>query len=192
MRTLNPVVAVFVAGALCSTITAQDALAIKRKLEEFGPGVDVKFRLADGNRGRGLIGKTGTNDFEIRLAKKAGIRSFNYAQVASVDLARRAYRSNQGRDSIAAHRVAVALGPGHHVLTRVRAGKTYRGQIASVDREEFTLLLDHAKGSVAIPYVEIDHLEQNLSRGAKIGIVAAVAAGVGLLIFWRYVIDQDE
>lgn len=105
---------------------------------------------------------------------------------------RRAYRSSRGRDPVAAHRVALALGPGHHVLTRVRSGKTYRGRIDKVGQEEFTLLLDHAKGPVSIPYAEIDHLEQNPSRRAKIGIVAAIAAGVGLLIFWRFVIDQDD
>lgn len=193
MRKLNQaLVAICVVSVLCPALASQDALAMKRRLEEFGPGADVKLRLADGSKRRGLIGQTRVDGFELRLAQTAAVQDFEYAQVASIELTSRVYRSNAGRDPVAAHRVALALGPGHHVLTRVRVGKTYRGHIDSVDPEGFTVLLDHTKKSITIPYAEIDHLEQNLSRAAKIGIVAAIAGGVALLVFWRYVIDLDE
>ncbi|MBK5292718.1 MAG: hypothetical protein JJE04_13690 [Acidobacteriia bacterium] len=93
---------------------------------------------------------------------------------------------------MAARRVALALGPGHHVLTRVRTGRTYRGHIEMIEEQNFTLRLDRSRQSIAIPYAEIDHLEQNLSLRAKIGIAAAIAGTVGFLIYWRTVIDHDE
>ena len=107
------------------------------------------------------------------------------------ETARRVYRSKGGRDPVAAHRVALALGPGHHVLTRVQSGKTYRGHIEKIDPEHLTLRLDRTGQSIAIPYMQIDHLEQNLSRLAKVGIVAAVGAGVCFLIWWRIVTDPN-
>src|SRR4029453_17695959 len=109
----------------------------------------------------------------------------------SLELAKRVYRSDSGRDPIAAHRVALALGPGHHVLTRVRGGKTFRGRIEDIYLQYLTLHLDNNSQSVAIPYAQIDHLEQNLSRLAKIGIIAGIGTGVCFLIWWRIVTDPN-
>jgi hypothetical protein len=184
--------AAFIAGALCPALAAQDYLAIQRQVEALGSGAEVKLRMADGRKERGRIGRMDADGFDFQTGKGSPEKRYDYAKVAGVELARRVYRSTGGRDLAAAHRVAMALGPGHHVLAQVRGGKTYRGHIDSIGQTEFTLRLDHSARSMNIPFMEIEHLEQNLSLKAKIGIAAAIAGTVGFLIYWRTVIDHDE
>ena len=192
MWRLNQAIAwICIAGVLCSTLGAQDVVGMQRRVTELGQGAYIKLKLVDGSKRRGQVESIGTEGFDLKESHERSARRVNYGQIASLDLAKRVYRSDAGRDPVAAHRVAVALGPGHHVLTRVRTGKTYRGRIENIDLQHVTLHLDNTGQSVAIPYAQIDHLEQNLSRLAKIGIIAGIGAGVCFLIWWRIVTDPN-
>jgi hypothetical protein len=180
-----------IACVFCPTLGARDVVDMERRVTELGLGADIKLKLTDGSKRRGQVEWIGTEGFDLKQSHERSAQRIDYVQIASLDLAKRVYRSDAGRDPVAAHRVAVALGPGHHVLTRVRGGKTYRGRIENIDPQYLTLHLDHSGQSVAIPYAQIDHLEQNLSRLAKIGIIAAIGAGVCFLIWWRIVTDPN-
>jgi hypothetical protein len=173
------------------TVGAQEIVEIRRRVLELGEGAAVKLKLADGSKRQGQVESIGSEGFNLRDRHATSAQMVNYRQIASFDLAKRVYRSNSGRNPVAAHRVAVALGTGHHVLARVRSGKTYRGLIASIDRQELTLHLDRTGQSVGIAYADIDHLEQNLSRLAKIGIVAGIGVGVCVAIYLRIVLDPN-
>jgi ribosome maturation factor RimP len=176
----------------CPTLEAQDVVDMQRRVAELGQGAEIKLKLGDGSRRRGQVERIETEGFDLRESRESPARRIEYGQIASLELARRVYRSDGGPDPVAAHRVAVALGPGHHVLTRVRSGETYRGHIEKIDLQEFTIQLDRTRQLVVIPYAQIDHLEQNLSRAAKIAIAAA-AIGVGVLvvIYLRIVTDPN-
>jgi hypothetical protein len=175
---------------LCPTLGAQ-SVDIQRRVHELGQDAEVKLKLTDGSKRRGHVTSIGSDGFDLQEPHGRTAQRIAYGEIASLDLAKRVYRSNQGRDPVAARRVALALGPGHHVLTRVQSGKTYRGLIENIDDRQLTLHLDRTGDAVAIPYAEIDHLEQNLSRLAKIGIVAAVAVGVVVAIYLRIVTDPN-
>ena len=103
--------------------------------------------------------------------------------------ATRVYRADESPDPAVARDVAIALGKGRHVVTRLHAGKTYRGHITSIDPAQLTIRLDHKKGLLVVPYAEIAYLEQNLTKAAKvwIGIGIGVGAVLGALIIWAEV-----
>ena len=77
------------------------------------------------------------------------------------------------------------------MLARVRSGLTYRGQIEDVNSQSLTLRLDRTGQLVVISYEQIDHLEQNLSRLAKIGIIAGIGVGICVAIYLRIVLDPN-
>ena len=168
----------------------ESVLDVQRLVSQLGPGAEVEVRLADDHRVRGHVRAIQSEGFEL-VSQKQFSSFLRYHDVVTLRLAKRVYRSDKERDMEAARRVACALGPGRHVLTRIRTGKTYRGNIATVSTEGFTLRLDHTDQSVHISYNEIDHLEQNLSRAAKIGILAAIA-GVVVLIIILMQIEYDD
>jgi small nuclear ribonucleoprotein (snRNP)-like protein len=167
---------------------------VRGLVQEFGLGSDLKVTRVDGHKLRGQVSAIEGEGFKL-LSRDSGKPSMyvGYDDIATLTLARRVYRSGKERDTTAARRVALALGRGHHVLTRVRSGKTYRGHIEAVDSHKFTLLLDHSGLVLPISYSEIDHLEENLSRAAKIGIVAAaVAAAVAIALIAVYRVYSEN
>jgi len=192
MWRLNQAMAwICIASLFGRTLGAQDVAEMQRRVTQLGPGADVRLKLVDGSKRRGRVQSIGTEGFDLKESRERSTKRIDYGQLAFLDLTKRVYRSNAGYDPVAARRVAVALGRGHHVLTRVRGGKTYRGHIENIDLQYLTLHLDNNGQSVAVSYAQIDHLEQNLSRLAKIGIIAGIGAGVCFLIWWRIVTDPN-
>jgi hypothetical protein len=98
----------------------------------------------------------------------------------------RVYRARTNTDPAAARRVALALGENQHVVTRLRTGKTYRGHIVSIAEESLQMRLDRSNATLDIPFTEVTYLEQNLTRRAKIAIVAAAAGAAVLTIFFLW------
>lgn len=168
---------------------------IRELVEVFGTGSELKLSCADGRRLRGRVTEIRSEgiEFLVRGRSEAPV-TLQYDDILALTLARRVYRSDDGRDTLLARRVATALGRGHHVLARVQSGRTYRGHINAVRPDGLTLVLDRSDRAVSISYGEIDHLEENLSRAAKIGIIAAVAGGVvGIVLLAIYVkLSENE
>jgi len=164
-----------------------DPAFVKHWAQEFGVGADVRLSLADGNKLRGRVEAIHDEVFVLRPKSESPPRELRYDEVTQLRLARSSFRANGNPDPEEARRVALALDVGKHVMTKVAGGRTFRGHIESIQADYLVLRLDHSAGAVQIPYQEVRHLEQNLSRGAKIGIIVAVAAGVvGFLIFWNW------
>jgi hypothetical protein len=107
----------------------------------------------------------------------------------AVEPATRVYRAGKNPDPAMAREVAMALGTGRHVVTRLHTGKTYRGHIEAIDERQFSIRLDHNKGALTIPYADVVYLEQNLTKAAKILIGIGVGVGVVLaaLVIWAEV-----
>jgi hypothetical protein len=100
--------------------------------------------------------------------------------------ATRVYHVGKNLDPAIARDVAMALGMGEHVVTRLHNGRTYRGHIEAIDEAQFSIHLDHNKGSLTIPYADVTYLEQNLTKAAKIliGIGVGVGAVLASLFIW--------
>ena len=177
------------ASLLCPTLAAQNF--VRRQIAEFGVGTELNLKLTDGKNLRGLVETIGADGITLADSRRRSLQYVDYAQIVSIGATKRVYRSDSGPDLIAAHRVALALGPGHHVLARVRSGLTYRGHIEGVNSQSLTLRLDRTGQLVVISYEQIDHLEQNLSRLAKIGIIAGIGIGICVAIYLRIVLDPN-
>ena len=185
------IVWICISSVLCPVIHAQEVIEMQRRVAAIGQGAEIKLKLADGSRHRGIVDGIGPQWLDLRESPNQPVRSIEYAHIASLELARRVYRSHPKRDPIAAYRVALALGHEHHVLTKIRSGKTYRGHIQGIDPRVLTLRLDRTSDLISIPYEQIDHLEQNLSRLAKVAIIAGIGLGVCTVIWLRIVTDPN-
>src|SRR5688572_21570638 len=120
MLRLNEAIAwICIACVFCHTLGAHDFADMQRRVTELGQGAAVKLKLVDGSKRRGQVEWIGTEGFDLKESHERSARRIEYSRIAGLDLAKRVYRSDAGRDPVAARRVAVALGPGHHVLTRV-------------------------------------------------------------------------
>jgi hypothetical protein len=99
---------------------------------------------------------------------------------------KRVYRAGKNPDPAGARGVAMALGEGRHVVTRLHTRKTYRGRIEAINETQFSIRLDHNKGLMTIPYADVAYLEQNLSKRAKIliGIGVGIGAVLAALFIW--------
>jgi hypothetical protein len=196
MRNWNQAIAILcISGLLplpCAAEGRRESVAdVQRLVDQLGSGADLKVTFEDGHKVRGQVGAIQSEGFELLSRHHDHASYVRYDEITTVRLARRVYRSANGRDPSAARRVAFALGRGHHVLARVLTGKTYRGHIETLEAQGFTVRLDHTGQAVPLSYSEIDHLEQNLSRGAKIGLLAAAAGAIVLIVILRK-IEYDD
>jgi hypothetical protein len=98
----------------------------------------------------------------------------------------RVYRAAKLRYAGAARGVALTLGENTHIVTRLKDGKTHRGHIMSVNEETLRVQLDRTGAALDIPYSEMTYLEQNLTRRAKIAIIAAAAGAAVATIFFLW------
>jgi hypothetical protein len=107
-------------------------------------------------------------------------------QSIATEPATKVYRAGNNPDPAMARDVATALGEGRHVVTQLQTGQTYRGHITAIDNSQFSILLDHNKGLLAIPYGDVVYLEQKLTTAAKLLIGIGVGVGVVLagLFIW--------
>ena len=106
------------------------------------------------------------------------------AESPSSEHVRPVYRAGAIPDPQAAHRVALALGEGKHIIVRLHSRKTHRGHIQSIDEGQFQVRLDRSDRLLAIPFDQVAYLEQNLTRKAKIAIIAAAAVAAVVTILF--------
>ena len=114
--------------------------------------------------------------------------TYQAATAHSVDLEkqRRVYRARKAPDPAAARRVALVLGEGKHIVVRLHSGKTHRGHLQAIEPSQLRIRLDHTGRSLEVPFDEVAYLEQNLTRRAKIAIVAGVGAAAFFTIFFLW------
>ena len=106
------------------------------------------------------------------------------AQFPKSERVRLVYRAGTIPDPQAAHRVALALGEGKHIVVRLYSGKTHRGHIQSIDEGQFQVRLDRSDKLLAIQFDQVAYLEKNLTRKAKIALIAAAAAAAVVTILF--------
>jgi ribosome maturation factor RimP len=170
-------VAAYPQPASPSTLTS-----LKQQVEQIGVGAEVKVKLAGGVKVRGNIQAIDDQGFVLDRRQQASHRRINYDQVARVTLASLVYRATGVPDPIAASRVVVALGAGHHIVVKTTEGREYHGNIQVIGEEDFVMVPDHQTASVQIAYTHVHYVEQNLSRGAKIAIVVGVVVVVAVVV----------
>jgi ribosome maturation factor RimP len=156
--------------------------SIKQQVQQIGIGAEVKLKLAGGEKVRGNIQAMDDQGFVLGSGQQASHRRINYDQVARVALANLVYRATGVPDPIAASRVVMGLGAGHHIVVKTSEGKEYHGNIQVIDEDHFVLVPDHQIVSVQIAYTQVRYVEQNLSKGAKIAIVVGIIVVVAVVV----------
>ena len=142
-------------------------------------GANLKVQLADGKKLKGSVVALGEDGFELKAKSGDAPRHIAYNNVNEVKLAKLKYRAKGVPDAVEARRVVLGLGVGHHIQAKITAGKEYHGNIQIIGTDSFTMLPDREAAPVQIAFAEVQYVEQNLSKGAQIGIAVAV---VGVLV----------
>ena len=151
---------------------------VKQQIDQFGVGAKLKVQLADGKKVKGSVVSLGEEGFELRAKPGDAPRHFAYNNVNEVKLAKLVYRAKGAPDAVQARRVVLGLGVGHHIQVKTTAGKEYHGNIQVIDSDSFTMLPDHQTTPVQIAFGEVRYVEQNLSTGVKVAIIAGVAGAI--------------
>jgi ribosome maturation factor RimP len=162
--------------------TPSNLSSIKQQVQQIGVGAEVKLKLAGGEKVRGNIQAVDDQGFVLDSGQQASHRRINYDQVARVTLTSLVYRAPGVPDPIAASRVVLGLGAGHHIVVKTTEGKEYHGNIQVIGEDHFVIVPDHQTGSVQIAYTQVRYVEQNLSKAAKITIVVGVILVVAVVV----------
>jgi small nuclear ribonucleoprotein (snRNP)-like protein len=155
---------------------------VKQQVDQFGVGANLKVQLADGKKLKGSVVSLGDYGFELSARPGDSPRHIAYNNVNEVKLAKLVYRAKAAPDAVEARRVVLGLGVGRHIQVKTTAGKEYHGNIQAIESDLFTLLPDHQTASVQIAFADVQYVEQNLSRGAKIAIIIAAVAGAVIVV----------
>jgi hypothetical protein len=155
---------------------------VKQQIDQYGVGARLKLQLADGKKLKGFVVSLGDDSFELKPKASEEPRQIAYNNVNQVKLAKLVYRAKGAPDAVQARRVVLGLGVGHHIQVKTTAGKEYHGNIQLIDSDSFSMLPDRETAPIQIAFADLCYVEQNMSKGAKIAIAAAIAVGVLLVL----------
>ena len=155
---------------------------VKQQIDQFGVGANLKVQLANGKKVKGSVVALGEDGFELSAKSGDSPRHIAYNNVNEVKLAKLKYRAKGTPDVVEARRVVLGLGVGHHIQVKTTAGKEYHGNIQVIDSDSFSMLPDRETAPVQIAFADVQYVEQNLSRGAKIAIIVVAGLAVTALI----------
>ena len=167
---------------------------IRQEIIQYGVGANLKLQLADGKKVKGSLVSLGEEGFELRGEPKEASRHIAYSQVTEVKPAKLFYRAQGQPDAVEARRTVLGLGVGRHIQVKTTTGKEYHGNIQTIDTDTFTMLPDRQTSSVEIPFLQVQYVEQNLSKFAKIAIavfVAGTIAIVVLVVVYVHAVDKS-
>jgi len=145
-------------------------------------GANLKVQLADGKKLKGSVVALGEDGFELKAKSGDAPRHIAYNNVNEVKLAKLKYRAKGVPDAVEARRVVLGLGVGRHIQVKTTAGKEYHGNIQVIDADSFSMVPDRATVPIQIAFADVQHVEQNMSRGARIAIIVLVALAVTVTI----------
>ncbi len=155
---------------------------VKQQIDQYGVGANLKVQLVGGKKLKGSAVSLGEEGFELKAKSGDAPRHIAYNNVNEVKLAKLKYRAKSTPDAVEARRVVLGLGVGQHIQVKTTAGKECRGNIQVIDSDSFTLLPDHQTAPVQIAFADVQYVEQNLSRGAKIAVIIAAVAGAVIVV----------
>ena len=146
-----------------------------------GEGAEVKIKLADGLKVKGVIESFGDDGLVLNTKRRPSPRTIDYAQIAQLKPAKRSYKASGEPDPVEARRAVVGLGVGHHVMVKQVSNLELHGNIQTIGMESFTMLPDHQQAPVEIAYSDVKVVHKNLSAGATLAVVIGVVAAAALI-----------
>ena len=158
-----------------------DAVRLKQKVELFGIGADVKVKLADGQKMKGLISSIDDAGFALAPRDGGAARQISYNKTSALTLESKKYHASGTPDATEARRVVAALGVGTHVMVRTAELKIH-GQIKAVEGDHFVILPDDQAASLPIAYQDVQQVGKNLGILSMIGLVTVVVVVIVVIV----------
>ncbi len=155
---------------------------LRKRIGQFGVGTELKVKLADGTKLRGLVERIGEESFFLAAKDDAASREITYNELDKLSYPKRGYKAEDNPDAAAAKRMVVQLGIGEHIMVKVGPTQQVRGHIRQIDNDYFVIQPDGQTQTLQVPYNNILKVNKNLSLGAKIAIVGGIAAAVVLIV----------
>jgi hypothetical protein len=156
--------------------------ALRQRIEQFGVGTELKVKLADGTKLRGLVEEIGKDSFLLVAKDDGASREIAYNELDKLSYPKRGYKAEGTPDAAAAKRMVVQLGVGEHIMVKVGPTQKVRGHIREINDAYFVVQPDGQTQTLQVPYNNIWKINKNLSFGATIAIVVGIAAAVILIL----------
>ena len=162
--------------------TSTNPELVRQEIIQYGVGANLKLRLTDGKKLKGSLVFLGEDGFELRAKPQEPPRHIAYSQVTEVKPAKLVYRAKGQPDAVEARRTVLGLGVGRHIQVKTTTGNTYHGNIQTIATDTFTMLPDRQTSPVEIPFSQVQYVEQNLNKFAKIAIAVFVAGMIAVVV----------
>jgi len=156
--------------------------SLRQRIEQFGVGTELKVKLADGTKLRGLVERIGKEGFSLAAKEDGASRQIAYHELDKLSYPKRGYKAEGTPDAAAAKRMVVQLGVGEHIMVKVGPTQKVRGHIREVNNDYFVVQPDGQAQTLQFPYNNILKVNKNLSFGATIAIVVGIAAAVLVIL----------
>jgi ribosome maturation factor RimP len=153
---------------------------VKQRIENFGVGADLKLKLEDGKKVRGVVESIGDSSFVV-VSEKSGRQEIAFNDLKNLSYPKRGYKAEGAPDPVLAKRMVVQLGVGEHIMVKVLDQKV-RGHIREIHADHFVVQPDGQAATLQVPYENISKVNKNLSFGATLAIVIGIAAAVVLIL----------
>ena len=157
-------------------------LRLRQRVEQFGVGTELKVKLVDGTKLRGLVERIGEESFFLAAKDDAAPRQITYNELDKLSYPKRGYKAGANPDAAAAKRMVVQLGVGEHIMVQVAPTQKVRGHIHEINNDYFVIQPDGQTQTLQVPYSNILKVNKNLSFGATIVIVVAIAVAAVLIL----------
>ena len=157
-------------------------LRLRQKIEQFGVGTELKVKLADGTKLRGLVERIGEESFSLAAKDDGASREIAYNELNRLSYPKRGYKAESNPNAAAAKRMVVQLGVGEHIMVQVGPTQKVRGHIREINHDYFVIQPDGQTQTLQVPYSNILKVNKNLSFGATVVIVAAIAVAAVLIL----------
>ena len=93
---------------------------LRQRIEQFGVGTELKVKLADGTKLRGLVERIDQESFLLAAKDNGASREIAYNQLDRLSYPKRGYNAEGSTpDASAAKRMVVQLGVGEHIMVKV-------------------------------------------------------------------------
>ena len=165
MHALSRPVAVILIGSLV-WMTGNNAIAspqasmqsvVRKQVELFGPGTEVKLKLISGKTLGGSIVSAGDEFFEVMSHREQPARQIPYFAVKEIEIRKAAFPASEDASIQQARRV-VEGSLGGRIKVKVTSGKELQGSIFRIYGHHFELLPDGKVMTVNVAYADIREL----------------------------------
>jgi hypothetical protein len=158
--------------------------AVRRWVELFGAGTEVRLKLTNGKKLQGSLGGLGAGSFELIFSQAHTPLQIDYIDVREFEVRKASFRLSDEASTQQAARVVEGLGVGSRIKVRV-TGKELYGNIYDIQERHFKLLPVGKANIINVAYADMRELRPQPRRDTSSGSgwkTYAIAGAVLMLL----------